>query len=124
MEKEQKSKPKSWKRTAAYKELETDLLQGLRDAGMDQPRYRDLVEEYMICWIQVKELDEDIKERGTWVPYKNGSQTGMTENKSLGTKIRLLKTMDDIFRRLGYQDEARNRRSTAAMTSDGEDDEL
>ncbi len=124
MAKDQNCKPKSWKRTGAYKELEKDLLQGLRDAGMDQPRYRDLVEEYMICWIQVKELDEDIKERGTWVPYKNGSQTGMTENKSLGTKIRLLKTMDDIFRRLGYQDEARNRRSAAAMTSDGEDDEL
>lgn len=124
MAKEQKNKPKSWKRTDAYKELEKDLLQGLRDAGMDQPRYRDLVEEYMICWIQVKELDEDIRERGTWVSYKNGSQTGLTENKSLGTKIRLLKTMDDIFRRLGYQDEARNRRTTAAMTSDGEDDEL
>lgn len=124
MAKEQNSKQKSWKRTAAYKELEKDLLQGLRDAGMDQPRYRDLVEEYMICWIQVKELDADIQERGTWVPYKNGSQTGFTENKSLGTKIRLLKTMDDIFRRLGYQDEAKTRRSTAAMTSDGEDDEL
>lgn len=124
MAEEQKNKPKSWKRTAAFKELEKDLLQGLEAAGMDQPRYRDLVEEYMICWVQVKELDEDIQKRGTWVPYKNGSQTGMTENKSLGTKIRLLKTMDDIFRRLGYQDEARSRRSAAAMTSDGEDDEL
>ena len=124
MAKEQKTKKKNWTLTNEYKALKNDLMQGLQDAGMDVPRYRDLVEEYMNCWCQVKELDADIRKRGTRVEYKNGTQTGVTENKSLGTKIRMLKAMDDIFRRLGYQDEAKLRRSKAAMTSDGEDDDL
>ena len=120
-----KTKKKDWTRTKDYRQLNADLLQGLSDAGMDNARYKDLVDEYMVCWVQLQELNEDIRERGTRVEYKNGSQTGLTENKSLGTKIRLLKAMDDIFRRLGFTEEAKAKRAAAAKDLGGdEDDEL
>lgn len=119
------AKKRDWSRTKVYKELRNDLEQGLKASGLDTPKYRDLVDEYMISWCQLKELNMDIEDRGTRVSYKNGSQSGVSENKSLGTKIRLLKAMDDIFRRLGYQDEARARRSAAAqLNAGGDDDEL
>lgn len=118
-------KARAWEKTRDYRELKEDLENGLKTSGLDTPRYRDLVREYMRSWVQLQELNEDIRERGNWVEYANGTQTGVTENKSLGTKIRLLKAMDDIFRRLGYHDEARMKRGDAARAeAGGDDDEL
>lgn len=116
-------KRKDWSRTKAYKELKNDLLQGLKEANLDTPKYRDLVEEYMTSWCQLQDLNRDIIERGAWVPYQNGTQSGMTENKSLGVRIRLRRDMGDIFRELGFQDEARTKRSELAKANAGDDDD-
>lgn len=116
---------KNYMRTKQYRELRGRLLEDLVLAGLDTPVYRDQVEEYMVCWCQLQELNDDITGRGTRVEYRNGSQAGVTENKSLGTKIRLRRCMDDIILNLGYRDQARQaRQSVAEAQAAEEDDEL
>ena len=53
--------------TKAYKTLRKSLLDGLEVRGLVEEVYRDKVEEYMTLWRQLRELQEDIEERGVTV---------------------------------------------------------
>ena len=50
--------------TKAYKTLRKSLLDSLEARGLVEEVYRDKVEEYMTLWRQLRELQEDIRERG------------------------------------------------------------
>ena len=107
------NKKKDWTRTKTYRELRNAMLADLETAGLNQPPYVDQVNEYMTAWCLLRELDADIEARGIRVEYRNGSQCGMKENESIGSKIRLRGRMDEIFRNLGYAERARKARAAA-----------
>lgn len=93
---------KNRKATKAYKELHADLLTSLKIRDMVEQVYTDKVEEYMGLWCQLKDLDEDIAERGVTV-YDD--KRGMyVENRSLSLKIQVSRQMLNIFNSLGFKD--------------------
>ena len=86
---------------------------------MSRP-YVDKVNEYMSLWCLEKMLAEDIAERGVYVEYQNGAnQKGTTDNKSVEKIARISSQMLNIWRALGFQDQALN-----AKPSSGDDDAL
>lgn len=118
------NRKKDWTRTRIYRELRNAMLADLKNAGLDQPPYVDQVNEYMVAWCLLRELDADIEARGIRVEYRNGSQHGMKENESIGSKIRLRGRMDEIFRNLGYAEKARKARAAAAEAQTAAESEI
>lgn len=115
---------KDWRRKKPYKQLKKALIEDLERAGINRLPYTDMVDQYMELWVQLKQLNEDVAERGVQIQYQNGEkQKGVTDNKSLGAAIRIGARMDDILGRLGYTERAR-KASAAAASGGDEDDEL
>ncbi len=120
MEKTDK-KQKNWTKTKAYKELKKDLLDDLEARGLIQAMYKDKVEEYLKLWCYLQMLDEDVTERGVYIPYQNGAnQMGTTDNKSLQIATKVSGQMLAIWSALGFKDQAIKNRAAPG----GEDDEL
>lgn len=112
------------KRTKRYKELKKAMTADLEKAGICRPPYTEWLEDYLALWVEKCLLEEDVAQRGVKVPYQNGAtQKGMTENKSIGAKVLVLRQMSDILNRLGYQETARKKAAQAPQNG-GEDDEL
>jgi len=115
------AKKKKWESTKAYKELKQEMLDDLEARGLISRPYIDKVEEYMELWVQLKMLNEDIRDRGVSIEYKNGeNQHGTTDNKSLGIAIRVSSQMLNIFSALGFREQA----VKAKADFGGEEDEL
>lgn len=101
------AKVKKWENTKAYKELKQEMLDDLEARGLISRPYIDKVEEYMELWVQLKMLNEDIRNRGVSIEYQNGeNQKGTTDNKSLGIAIRVSNQMLNIFSALGFRERA------------------
>lgn len=112
---------KDWTKTKAYRELKQEMLDDLEARGLISLPYVDKVEEYMELWVQLRMLNEDIRERGVSIEYQNGeNQKGTTDNKSLGIAIRVSSQMLNIFSALGFREQA----IKAKADIGGEDDEL
>ena len=85
--------------TKAYKTLRKSLLDGLEVRGLVEEVYRDKVEEYMTLWRQLRELQEDIEERGvTVMDEKRGM---LVENRSVSLATQVSKQMLAIYTALG-----------------------
>ena len=112
---------KSWAETKEYKKLQSTLKKDLKAAGLNRQPYIGLVDEYMRLWSQLQELDQDVMERGVRTEYQNGTQTGVTENKSVDRGIRVRDQMLEILNSLGYKARAAQAGAVAGRT---EDDEL
>lgn len=109
-----------YEKTSDYKQLREDLLEDLQARGLVSQPYVDKVNEYMSLWCLEKMLAEDIAERGVYVEYQNGAnQKGTTDNKSVEKIARISSQMLNIWRALGFQDQALN-----AKPSGGDDDAL
>ena len=103
--------------TKAYKTLRKSLLDSLEARGLVEEVYRDKVEEYMTLWRQLRELQEDIEERGvTVMDEKRGM---LVENRSVSLATQVSKQMLAIYTALGLKP-AEN----AARRSGVDDDEL
>ncbi|WP_141545208.1 hypothetical protein [Bacillus cereus] len=61
------------------KRIHQDLLQQLKDNGINGAHFIDLVEDYMSLWEIKNDLIADIKERGVVVTGSNGKQQGKTK---------------------------------------------
>lgn len=118
-------KKRAWDRTKAYKEMREQMVADLKGAGIYNAYFLDKVDRFMSLWVQSKELEADLQERGIRVEYCNGSQRGETDNKSLDRLMKVYDRMDEVHRQLGYQETVKaGRQAQAKMNADGEDDEL
>lgn len=103
--------------TKAYKTLRKSLLDGLEVRGLVEEVYRDKVEEYMTLWRQLRELQEDIEERGvTVMDEKRGM---LVENRSVSLATQVSKQMLAIYTALGLKPA-----ESSARRSGVDDDEL
>lgn len=118
-------KKKDWSRTRAYREMREQMVEDLKAAGIYNAYFLDKVDRFMSLWVRGKELEDDLAERGIRVEYHNGTQSGLTENKSLGQLMKIYDRMDELHRQLGYQEIVKAGKQAAARSSaGGEDDEL
>ena len=102
--------------TKAYKTLRKSLLDGLEVRGLVEEVYRDKVEEYMTLWRQLRELQEDIEERGvTVMDEKRGM---LVENRSVSLEVQVSRQMLAIYTALGFK----ARDAGGAGVEDGMDD--
>lgn len=100
--------------TKAYKELRQSMMESLEARGMVEAAYTDKVREYMNFWIQLKQLEEDVAQRGVCVlDEKRGM---MVENRSISLAVQVSRQMLAIYTALGFKDDGQGR--------GGEDDEL
>ena len=77
------------------------MLDGLEARGLVEEVYRDKVEEYMTLWRQLRELQEDIDERGvTVMDEKRGMRV---ENRSVSLATQVSKQMLAIYNALGLK---------------------
>lgn len=91
-------KKRSWKSTKSYRLIKRDLLDQMEVNGIDGEFYLDLIEQYMSLWVDVQELDLDIKERGVICKYQNSAtQWGHKKNDSLDQKNRTIAQMVRIL---------------------------
>lgn len=118
-------KRRRWNLTRAYKEMREQMIADLKAAGIHNAYFLDKVDRFMSLWVQSKELEADLQERGIRVEYCNGSQRGETDNKSLDRLMKVYDRMDELHRQLGYQETVKaGRQAQAKMNAEGEDDEL
>lgn len=118
-------KKKDWSRTRAYREMREQMVDDLKAAGIYNAYFLDKVERFMSLWVRGKDLEDDLAERGIRVEYHNGTQSGLTENKSLDKLMKTYDRMDELHRQLGYQEIVKAGKQAAARNSaGGEDDEL
>ena len=121
----EEKKRKDRTRTKAYREMREQMVRDLEDAGIKNAYFLEKIDRFMSLWVRAKELEEDLAERGIRVEYHNGSQSGFTENKSLGQLMKIYDRMDELHRQLGYQETVKSGKQAAARNSaSGEDDEL
>ena len=121
----EEKKRKDRTRTKAYREMRKQMVRDLEDAGIKNAYFLEKIDRFMSLWVRAKELEEDLAERGIRVEYHNGSQSGFTENKSLGQLMKIYDRMDELHRQLGYQETVKSGKQAAARNSaGGEDDEL
>lgn len=118
-------KKKQWNKTKAYRVLREQMESDLKQAALFNAFFLEKVDRYMSLWVQARELEEDLQERGIRVKYQNGTQRGETENKSLDRLMKVYDRMDELHRQLGYQEQVKAGKAAAVRAGqDGEDDEL
>lgn len=119
---EQPDKPvKDWAKSKTFRDLRKDLLDDLESRGLCGSHFVDKVDEYMRLWVIGRQLNDDIQQNGVVIPYKNGqNQFGTTDNKSVNALVRVSAQMLQIWRALGFVDQA----VSQPTDSGGDDDEL
>ncbi|MEB9549539.1 P27 family phage terminase small subunit [Bacillus cereus] len=82
------------------KRIHQDLLQQLKDNGINGAHFIDLVEDYMSLWEIKNDLIADIKDRGVVVTWSNGKQQGKKKNESINelnkTNAQMLKLLAEL----------------------------
>lgn len=113
-----KKKPGEFKRTKEYKTLKKSMKDNLEARGLVEPIYLDMVNRYMSFREMEYLADLDIAEKGLNVlDEKRGT---MMANPSVATKLNASRQAAQIYRALGFEDEAKKSRSAG----DYDDDEL
>lgn len=111
-------KKPDFKRTKTYRELKKSLVDNLEARGLLEPIYLDMVMRYMSFREMEYLADLDIAEKGLNVlDEKRGT---MMANPSVATKLNASRQAAQIYRALGFEDEAKKSRSPG----DDDDDEL
>lgn len=97
------AKAKDYRRSRAYRDLQSSLLQCLALRGIDEDVYRDKVQEYLDFWVRRQELRDDIARRGLTVTDDRGR---LMENRSVSLEIQVSRQMLAIFTTLGFKEDA------------------
>ena len=109
------SKP-DFKRTKQYRDLKKSMEDNLSARGLIEPIYLDMVNRYMSFREMEYLADLDIQEKGLNVlDERRGT---MMANPSVATKLNASRQAAQIYRALGFEDEAKKNR-----TSGGDDDD-
>ena len=117
MAKDNTSKKTDFKRTKLYRDLKKSMEDNLAARGLVETIYLDMVNRYMSFREMEYLADLDIQEKGLNVlDEKRGT---MMANPSVATKLNASRQAAQIYRALGFEDEAKKSRSM-----DGDDDEL
>ena len=91
----------------AYRQLKKSLLESLEARGLVEDVYRDKVAEYMTLWVQLRELQADVKDRGVVVMDEKRGM--LVENRSVSLATQVSKQMLAIYTALGLKPaESRN----------------
>lgn len=77
------------------------MLDGLEARGLVEDVYRDKVDEYMTLWCQLRELQNDVKERGVAVMDERRGM--LVENRSVSLATQVSKQMLAIYTALGLK---------------------
>ena len=110
-------KTADFSRTKLYKTLKRSMEDNLQSRGLIEPIYQDMVDRYMSFREMEYLADLDIREKGLNVlDERRGT---MMANPSVATKLNASRQAAQIYRALGFEDEAKK-----ARTLDGDDDEL
>ena len=111
------SKP-DFKRTKQYRELKSSMEDNLAARGLVEPIYLDMVNRYMSFRGMEYLADLDIQEKGLNVlDERRGT---MMANPSVATKLNASRQAAQIYRALGFEDEAKKNHASGG----DEDDEL
>ena len=86
--------------TKAYRQLRKSLLESLEARGLVEDVYRDKVAEYMTLWVQLRELQADVKARGVAVMDERRGM--LVENRSVSLATQVSKQMLSIYTALGF----------------------
>ena len=90
--------------TKPYQATKKSMLQELKENGVTGQHHVSLVDTYMRCWADVKQLEDDIKTRGITVSYLNrAGGEELKKNESLGEKVRVIAQMLRIRESLGLR---------------------
>lgn len=99
------------------RKLRTSLIKDLKRREIEDPVFRDKVEEYMDLWDRRQDLLADIKERG--IKVYDAKREMFMENRSVSLEIQVSRQMLAIFAALGFKEQAGD-----ALAPKGLDDEL
>lgn len=91
-------KKTDYSRTKEFSELRKSLLDCLAAQGLDDPVWKDKIEEYMAFWILRKQLQADVASRGLVVVDERGRSS---ENRSVSLAIQVSRQMLSILQLLG-----------------------
>lgn len=86
--------------TKAYRQLKKSLLESLEARGLVEDVYRDKVAEYMTLWVQLRELQADVRTRGVAVMDERRGM--LVENRSVSLATQVSKQMLSIYTALGF----------------------
>ena len=111
-----KSKTHDFKRTKEYKDLKQSMEDNLESRGMIEPIYKDMVNRYMSFREMEYLADLDIAEKGLNV--KDEKRGTMMANPSVAIKLNASRQAAQIYRALGFEDEAKKSRSSAEDSDD------
>lgn len=84
-----------------YEAMREDLLNQLKNNGVNGLFYDDLVDVYMKMYTIKNKLILDIEERGVAVEWSNGKQTSVKRNDSLDGLHKTVAQMLNILTKLG-----------------------
>ena len=105
------------RRTKAYKQLKTSLLEHLEGRGLKRLPYTDMVEQYMGFWVDVQQAQAEIDRDGlTILDERRGTPI---QNPACATKRQASQEMRKLFATLGFEAEAKR-----AAAGGEDDDEL
>lgn len=93
-------KKKDWRKSTAFKRLESDLRANLESRGLVEQAYLDKMQEYLDFWVLHKELLEDVKARGMTVMDERGR---VSENRSISLAIQTSRQMLALWQALGFK---------------------
>lgn len=111
-------KTPDFKRTKLYRELKSSMEDNLESRGLVEPIYKDMVSRYMSFREMEYLADLDIQERGLNVMDERRGT--MMANPSVATKLNASRQSAQIYRALGFEDEAKK----SSSPGEGDDDEL
>lgn len=98
-----------FRRTKEYKLLKKSMEDNLESRGLIEPIYRDMVNRYMSFREMEYLADQDIAEKGLNVlDERRGT---MMANPSVATKLNASRQAAQIYRALGFEEEAKKNRS-------------
>ena len=81
-------------------EIREDLITQLKTKEMYQKVYIDLVDDYMALWDIKNRLILDIREKGIYVEWVNGKQSGERKNESIQETLKVNTQMLKILSEL------------------------
>ncbi len=89
---------------AVFSDIKNDLLEQLKQNGVEGKYYTDLVNDYMSMWSTKNQLIADITERGVNTVYNNGGgQTGRKKNDSVDQLIKINAQMLKLLSEIGIK---------------------
>lgn len=97
--------------------MKSSLLEKLVEHGLDDPIWRDKIDEYMSFWVLRRQLSDDVAARGLYVTDERGR---ISENRSVSLDIQASRQMLAIMQAIGIKGAGEDARSNREYDFDDE----